>query len=77
MVLKLEELLIKSQALKHGLARAKRVKLVRSELNKARKSLPAHTDTDHTSQSDGDGENDSTDVKNSSSNSGAGILENS
>uniref|UniRef100_A0AAR5QK07 Peregrin n=1 Tax=Dendroctonus ponderosae TaxID=77166 RepID=A0AAR5QK07_DENPD len=37
-VSKLEDLLAKSQALKHGLARVKRVKLVRSELNKAKRS---------------------------------------
>lgn len=47
-IAKLEELLIKSQTLKHGLARVKRVKLVRSELNKARKALA------DTSQSDGE-----------------------
>lgn len=34
---KLEDLLAKSQTLKHGLARAKRVKAVRSELNKVRR----------------------------------------
>lgn len=61
--------MIKSQALKHGLARAKRVKLIRSELGKAKKSLAAaQTDTDPTSQSDGD--NESTDTKISSANSG-------
>ncbi|KAG5889862.1 hypothetical protein JTB14_033712 [Gonioctena quinquepunctata] len=68
-IIKLEELLVKSQALKHGLARAKRVKIVRSELNKARKSLAAQTDTDQTSQSEVDIENESLDVKNSSTNS--------
>lgn len=69
---KLEDLLVKSQALKHGLARAKRVKVVRSELNKAKKNLAASlTDTDPTSQSDGDGDNESAeDVKNCSTNSG-------
>lgn len=55
LITKLEELLIKSQTLKHGLARAKRVKLIRSELNKARKQLAASTDS---SQSDGENEND-------------------
>lgn len=35
---KLEELLVKSQTLKHAMARAKRVKLVKSELNKAKKN---------------------------------------
>lgn len=58
-VSKLEDLLVKSQALKHGLARAKRVKLVRSELTKAKKAL-AITDS-LSSQSDGD--NDSADAK--------------
>ncbi|XP_076255187.1 bromodomain-containing protein 140 isoform X2 [Rhynchophorus ferrugineus] len=38
-IAKLDDLLIKSQALKHGLARAKRVKIVRSELNKAKRNL--------------------------------------
>lgn len=52
-IIKLEELLIKSQALKHGLARVKRVKLIRSELNKVKKALAATTDS---SQSDGDAE---------------------
>lgn len=61
--------MIKSQALKHGLARAKRVKLIRSEMTKAKKNLTAaQTDTDPTSQSDGD--NESTDTKISSANSG-------
>ncbi|XP_060532907.1 bromodomain-containing protein homolog [Cylas formicarius] len=74
-VSKLEELLAKSQALKHGLARAKRVKCVRSELNKARKSLAAASqseETDLTSQSDGenDARNDST---NSASVSPSGV----
>lgn len=59
-ITKLEELLVKSQALKHGLARAKRVKLVRSELNKAKKNL-ANTDS---SQSDGEVEGG--DLKNTS-----------
>lgn len=69
MVIKLEELLLKSQTLKHGLARAKRVKLIRSELTKAKKNAAAaNTDTDPTSQSDGD--NESTDTKISSANSG-------
>lgn len=63
-ITKLEELLVKSQALKHGLARAKRVKVVRSELNKARKIL-ANTDS---SQSDGD--NEAGDLKSSSQSSG-------
>ncbi|XP_044260104.1 peregrin isoform X2 [Tribolium madens] len=60
-ITKLEELLVKSQALKHGLARAKRVKVVRSELNKAKKNL-ANTDS---SQSDGENEGGG-DSKNSS-----------
>ncbi|KYB26065.1 Peregrin-like Protein [Tribolium castaneum] len=64
-ITKLEELLVKSQALKHGLARAKRVKVVRSELNKARKNL-ANTDS---SQSDGENEGGG-DSKNSSQSSG-------
>lgn len=67
---KLEELLVKSQALKHGLARAKRVKLVRSELNRAKKIL-ANTDSSHS-----DGENESSDVKSAStqsSNSPSGV----
>lgn len=51
----LEGLLIKSQTLKHGLARAKRVKQIRSELIKARKQLAASTDS---SQSDGEVEMD-------------------
>ncbi|KAL3270797.1 hypothetical protein HHI36_021320 [Cryptolaemus montrouzieri] len=62
-IAKLEDLLAKSQALKHGLARAKRVKQVRSELNKARRSL-ANTDS---SQSDQEGE--TTDVKNTTNSS--------
>lgn len=53
LIAKLEELLIKSQTLKHGLARAKRVKLIRGELNKARKLLATTTDS---SQSDGENE---------------------
>ncbi|XP_044764179.1 peregrin [Coccinella septempunctata] len=48
-IAKLEDLLAKSQALKHGLARAKRVKLVRSELNKAKKNLP-NTDSSQSDQ---------------------------
>ncbi|VEN51779.1 unnamed protein product [Callosobruchus maculatus] len=64
---KLEDLLVRSQTLKHGLARAKRVKLVRSELNKAKKNLASHTDTDLTSQSDLEGENDAADPKTSPS----------
>ncbi|KAJ8964667.1 hypothetical protein NQ317_010555 [Molorchus minor] len=67
-LIKLEDLLAKSQALKHGLAEQK-VKLIRSELAKAKKNVAQHTDTEHTSQSDGDGENDSMDVKNSPSSS--------
>ncbi|XP_072379250.1 bromodomain-containing protein homolog isoform X1 [Diabrotica undecimpunctata] len=68
-ITKLEDLLIKSQALKHGLARAKRVKLVRSEINRAKKSLASQTDTDQTStQSDVDVENTTEDPKNSSTN---------
>jgi hypothetical protein len=63
-VTKLEELLVKSQALKHGLARAKRVKVVRSELNKAKKNL-ATTDS-----SQSDAENEVGDSKNSSQSSG-------
>lgn len=63
-ITKLEELLAKSQALKHGLARAKRVKLVRSELNRAKKLLAAQTDTD---QTDADLDNNE-EVKNSSTN---------
>ncbi|CAH1115065.1 unnamed protein product [Psylliodes chrysocephalus] len=51
-ILKLEDLLAKSQALKHGLARAKRVKLIRSEMNRVKKSTVAQNDTDQTSQSD-------------------------
>lgn len=38
-VTKLEELLIKSQSLKHGMARAKRTKLIKNELTKAKKNL--------------------------------------
>lgn len=38
-ITKLEDLLVKSQTLKHGLARAKRVKLVRSELNKVKRNM--------------------------------------
>ncbi|XP_050316303.1 peregrin [Anthonomus grandis grandis] len=43
---KLEDLLAKSQALKHGLARAKRVKIVRSELVKARKNIGKESQKD-------------------------------
>ncbi|CAG9815203.1 unnamed protein product [Phaedon cochleariae] len=68
-VSKLEDLLVKSQALKHGLARAKRVKLVRNELNRVKKILAAITDTDQTSQSELDVETDSVDIKNNSTNS--------
>lgn len=49
---KLEELLVKSQNLRHGLARAKRVKLVRSELNRLKRALAANDST----QSDGEAE---------------------
>lgn len=42
MLAKLEELLLKSQNLRHGLARAKRVKLVRSELNRIKRALAVH-----------------------------------
>ncbi|XP_018323470.1 peregrin [Agrilus planipennis] len=59
-ITKLEELLAKSQALKHGLARAKRVKLVRSELNKAKKALA------NAESSQSDGENEKPDSKVSS-----------
>ncbi|XP_045469667.1 peregrin isoform X1 [Harmonia axyridis] len=48
-IAKLEDLMAKSQALKHGLARAKRVKLVRSELNKAKRNL-ANTDSSQSDQ---------------------------
>ncbi|KAK5638390.1 hypothetical protein RI129_012685 [Pyrocoelia pectoralis] len=71
-VTKLEELLVKSQALKHGLARAKRVKLIRSELAKVKKTLI--TTDSLSSQSDGD--NDSIDPKASNpstSNSPSGV----
>ncbi|CAG9862101.1 unnamed protein product [Phyllotreta striolata] len=57
-ITKLEDLLAKSQALKHGLARAKRVKLVRSELNRVKRNLTSQKDADQTSQSDFDVEND-------------------
>lgn len=49
---KLEELLVKSHNLRHGLARAKRVKLVRSELNRIKKALAANDGH----QSDGEAE---------------------
>lgn len=70
--IKLENLLVKSQALKHGLARAKRVKLIRSELTKVKKTLI--TTDSLSSQSDGD--NDSIDPKASNpstSNSPSGV----
>lgn len=63
-VAKLEDLLVKSQALKHGTARAKRVKVVRSELIKAKKNLII------TDSSQSDGEPDAGDAKSSSQNSG-------
>lgn len=64
---KLEILLAKSQALKHGLARAKRVKLVRSELNKLKRFLAAN----ETSQSDVEGEmNETKSSQNNSPSSG-------
>ncbi|XP_074034602.1 bromodomain-containing protein 140 [Leptinotarsa decemlineata] len=65
---KLEDLLVKSQTLKHGLARGKRVKIVRSEINRVKKKLAAQTDTDLTSQSDVDVhiENENADIRNSS-----------
>ncbi|XP_057664032.1 bromodomain-containing protein homolog isoform X1 [Diorhabda carinulata] len=64
-IAKLEELLAKSQALKHGLARAKRVKLIRSEINKTKKLLSARTDADRT---DADTNNEDDDVKNAANN---------
>lgn len=50
MISKLEDLLAKSQALKHGLARVKRVKLVRSELNKAKRSSAGNQQSKETKQ---------------------------
>ncbi|XP_066251905.1 bromodomain-containing protein homolog [Euwallacea similis] len=43
-IAKLEDLLVRSQSLKHGLARAKRVKAVRSELNKAKRNAKSSPD---------------------------------
>lgn len=70
LITKLDELLIKSQTLKHGLARAKRVKLIRSELNKAKKLLAASTDS---SQSDGEGETVKMATTKSASSSPSGV----
>lgn len=56
-ITKLEELLAKSHTLKHGSSRMKRVKMVKSELMRARRSL----NTAETSQSDL--ETEVTDVK--------------
>lgn len=61
-LLKLEELLIKIQNMKHGVGRARRIRLVRGEINKVKKNLA--TDS---SQSDGD--IDASDAKSSSQNS--------
>lgn len=59
----LEDLMSKSQALKHGQARMKRVKMIRSEIMKVRKALP-HTDS---SQSDPEAEHPENKVSSPSS----------
>lgn len=61
-LLKLEDLLQRSQGMKHSVARTRRIKLIKSEITKVKKNL-----TTDSSQSDGD--NDVSESKSSSQNS--------
>lgn len=42
----MEDLLARSNALKHSMSRSKRVKIIRSELNKAKRALLAESQSD-------------------------------
>lgn len=66
---KLEALLAKSQSLKHGLARAKRVKLVRNEINRVKKLLASA----ESSQSDVDADGNESKTSQSTGTSPGGV----